>query len=196
MRIRPNVRQANVYAAQVPGMGHGACSPQVSSSGRAPSGYPKKREQGQIPMSRQPLLPREAYRYWQRIETLWADNDVYGHVNNTVHYRWFDTVVNTWLIDAGLLDPVNGNPIGLVVETGCRFTGSITFPEPVGIGLLVEKLGNSSVTYRLGIFRSGVDEAAAEGHFTHVYVDRESRRPVPIPPDWRGKLMTLQRNQN
>lgn len=142
-------------------------------------------------MSRQPLLPRHAYRHWHRIETLWADNDVYGHVNNTVHYRWFDTVVNSWLIDAGLLDPANGNPIGLVVETGCRYAGSVTFPEPVDIGLLIVKLGSSSVTYRLGVFRAGSDEAAAEGHFTHVYVDRDTRRPVPIPEDWRNRLTGL-----
>jgi len=142
-------------------------------------------------MSRQPLLPKDAYRHWHRIETLWADNDVYGHVNNTVHYRWFDTVVNTWLIDAGLLDPVNGNPIGLVVETGCRYAGSVTFPEPVDVGLLISKLGSSSVTYRLGVFRTGFDVAAAEGHFTHVYVDRDTRRPVSIPEDWREKLTGL-----
>jgi acyl-CoA thioester hydrolase len=141
--------------------------------------------------SRKPLLPRSAYRHWHRIETLWADNDVYGHVNNTVHYRWFDTVVNSWLIEAGLLDIENGNPIGLVVETGCRYAASISFPEAVEVGLVIERLGSSSVTYRLGIFPEGSSEVAAEGHFTHVYVDRDSRRPVPLPEAWRATLNGL-----
>jgi len=141
-------------------------------------------------MSRTALLSREAYRHWHRIETLWADNDVYGHVNNAVHYRWFDTVVNAWLVSGGLLDPQGGNPIGLVVETGCRYAASVSFPDAVEIGLAVEKLGNSSVTYRLGVFAEGGESAAAEGHFTHVYVDRETRLPVPIPDAWRERLET------
>lgn len=142
-------------------------------------------------MSRAPLHTRSAYAHWHRLQTQWADNDVYGHVNNTVHYRWFDTVVNTWLIEAGLLDIEHGNPIGLVVETGCRYAASLTFPEAVEVGLAVERLGGSSVTYRLGVFAAGAEEPAAQGHFTHVYVDRDSRRPVPVPEAWRGKLMGL-----
>lgn len=141
--------------------------------------------------SRKPFLPRGAYRHWHRIETLWADNDVYGHVNNTVHYRWFDTVVNAWLIDAGLLDIENGNPIGLVVETGCRYAASVSFPGAVEVGLVIERLGSSSVSYRLGVFVEGSDQVAAEGHFTHVYVDRKSRRPVPLPETWRARLTPL-----
>ncbi len=142
-------------------------------------------------MSRLPLLDRGAYCHWQRIETLWADNDVYGHVNNAVHYRWFDTVVNTWLVNAGLLDIDQGNPIGLVVETGCRYANSITFPAAVNIGLRIEKIGNSSVSYQMGIFVEGETEAAAQGHFTHVYVDRVSRRPVPLPKAWRERMQEL-----
>ena len=142
-------------------------------------------------MTREALSPREAYRHWHRIETLWADNDVYGHVNNTVHYRWFDTVVNTWLIGAGLLDIERGNPIGLVVETGCRYAASVTFPEAVEIGLRILRLGSSSVTYQLGVFAEGSGDAAAQGHFTHVYVDRDSRRPVPLPEAWRETLSAL-----
>ena len=138
-----------------------------------------------------PLAPRSSYRHWHRIETLWADNDVYGHVNNTVHYRWFDTVVNAWLVARGLLDIEHGNPIGLVVETGCRYAQSISFPEAVEIGLAVTRLGGSSVTYRLGVFAEDVVEAAAQGHFTHVYVDRASRRPVPVPDAWRAVLSEL-----
>ena len=92
-------------------------------------------------MARAQLHSRETYRHWHRIETLWADNDVYGHVNNTVHYRWFDTVVNRWLIAAGLLNPVHGNPIGLVAETGCRYAESVSFPDAIDIGLAIDHLG-------------------------------------------------------
>jgi acyl-CoA thioester hydrolase len=135
---------------------------------------------------------REAYKVWREIATRWADNDVYGHVNNTVHYAWFDTAVNGWLIEAGLLDIEKGDPIGLVVETGCRYAAPLTYPEPVEIGLAVARLGTSSVTYRLGIFAKGSAEAAAEGHFTHVYVDRASRRSVALPAAWRERLEAIQ----
>ena len=142
-------------------------------------------------MSREALTGRGAYPVWREIATRWADNDAYGHVNNTVHYSWFDTVVNAWLIEAGLLDIAKGDPIGLVVETGCRYVRSLAYPEPVEIGLGVERLGGSSVTYRLGVFAKGAAEAAAEGHFTHVYVGRESRRAVPLPEAWRAKLGSI-----
>jgi acyl-CoA thioester hydrolase len=134
---------------------------------------------------------RDAYPVWREISTRWADNDAYGHVNNTVHYAWFDTAVNAWLIEAGLLDIAHGDPIGLVVETGCRYAASLTYPEPVEIGLAVERLGTSSVTYRLGVFAKGAEAAAAEGHFTHVYVDRMSRRPAALPASWRDKLEAI-----
>jgi acyl-CoA thioester hydrolase len=142
-------------------------------------------------MSRDPLHLRASYRHWHTIQTRWADNDVYGHVNNTIHYQWFDTVVNTWLIDNGLLDIERGNPIGLVVETGCRYALSLAFPQAVELGLALERLGGSSVTYRLGVFAQGSDEPAAQGHFTHVYVDRDTRRPVPLPESWRQTLSKL-----
>lgn len=145
-----------------------------------------------------PLLGRAAYPVWREIATRWSDNDVYGHVNNVVHYSWFDTAVNAWLIEAGLLDVERGDPIGLVVETGCRYAASLSYPEPVEIGLGVEKLGTSSVRYRIGVFAKGVAEAAAEGHFVHVYVGRESRRPVPLPDAWRSRLeaIRLQESSN
>ena len=145
-----------------------------------------------------PLLGRAAYPVWREIATRWSDNDVYGHVNNVVHYSWFDTAVNAWLIEAGLLDVDRGDPIGLVVETGCRYAASLSYPEPVEIGLGVEKLGTSSVRYRIGVFAKGVAEAAAEGHFVHVYVGRESRRPVPLPDAWRSRLeaIRLQESSN
>ena len=138
-----------------------------------------------------PMRGRAAYPVWREIATRWSDNDVYGHVNNVVHYSWFDTAVNAWLIEAGLLDVERGDPIGLVVETGCRYAASLSYPEPVEIGLGVEKLGTSSVRYRIGVFAKGVAEAAAEGHFVHVYVGRESRRPVPLPDAWRSRLEAI-----
>jgi acyl-CoA thioester hydrolase len=139
-------------------------------------------------VSRAPLRPRAAYRVWRDIGTRWADNDAYGHVNNVVYYGWFDTAVNAWLVEAGLLDIAAGDPIGLVVETGCRYAAPLAFPQQAQVGLAVATLGRSSVTYHLGVFAAGSDSAAAEGHFTHVYVDRASRRPVAVPDAWRAKL--------
>ena len=136
-------------------------------------------------MSRDPYKGRAAYKVWREIGTRWADNDAYGHVNNTVYYGWFDTAVNAWLIEAELLDIEQGDPIGLVVETGCRYAKSVTYPEPVDVGLAVDHVGTSSVRYRIGIFRKGDAEPAAEGHFVHVYVGRDSRRPASLPEAWR-----------
>jgi len=141
-------------------------------------------------LSRAPFRGREAYKVWREIGTRWSDNDAYGHVNNTVYYTWFDTAVNAWLIEVGLLDIANGDPIGLVVETGCRYARSVTYPEPVEIGLAVDHIGTSSVRYRLGVFCKGQSEPAAEGHFVHVYVGRENRKPVPVPERWREVLRT------
>jgi acyl-CoA thioester hydrolase len=140
---------------------------------------------------REPLRGREAYKVWRPITTRWADNDAYGHVNNTIYYAWFDTAVNAWLIEAGLLDIEHGDPIGLVVETGCRYARALSYPDPVEIGLGVETVGTSSVRYRLGVFRQGSDEAAAEGHFVHVYVDRTSRRPAALPETWRSAFEAI-----
>ena len=142
-------------------------------------------------MSRPPPRPRSDYRAWRTIPTRWADNDAYGHVNNVVHYAWFDTAVNAWLVEAGLLDIERGDPIGLVVETACRYFAPLSFPASVEVGMAVQRLGTSSVTYRLGIFADGRDDAAAEGEFTHVYVDRASRKPKPLPADWKVKLESL-----
>ena len=147
-------------------------------------------------MTRRALLGRSSYPTFRAVPTRWSDNDVYGHVNNIVYYGWFDTVVNAWLIEAGLLDVGTSDPIGLVVETGCRYARSLAFPQLVEIGLAVEQIGTSSVRYRLGVFGSGCDEAAAEGHFVHVYVDRKRRRPVPIPDRWRQRLESLSSNES
>jgi acyl-CoA thioester hydrolase len=137
-----------------------------------------------VSSGREPLRGRDAYRAWRPITTRWSDNDAYGHVNNTVYYGWFDTAVNAWLIEAGLLDIARGDPIGLVVETGCRYARPLAYPDPVEIGLAAESIGRSSVHYRLGVFAAGSAEAAAEGHFVHVYVDRATRRPAALPDSW------------
>lgn len=142
-------------------------------------------------MSRPAPLGREAYRHFTTITTRWADNDAYGHVNNTVYYEWFDTAVNRWLVGKGLLDIERGDPIGLVVQTGCSYFAPLAFPGDVEVGLAVERLGGSSVTYRIGVFAVSNNEPAAQGHFTHVYVGRESRRPASLPDEWRQKLETL-----
>ena len=142
-------------------------------------------------MSRADPRPRSEYRAWRTIPTRWADNDAYGHVNNVVHYAWFDTAVNAWLIEAGLLDVEQGDPIGLVVETRCRYFAPLSFPEVAEVGMAIVRLGTSSVTYRLGIFAEGQERAAAEGEFTHVYVDRMHRKPRSLPDAWRAKLETL-----
>ena len=139
-------------------------------------------------MTRAPLQGRDAYRAWRRMTTRWGDNDAYGHVNNTVYYQWFDSAVNAWLIEAGLLDLAAGDPIGLVVETGCRYARPLSYPVDVEVGLAVGHVGRSSVRYRIGVFGAGDEDAAAEGHFVHVYVGRESRRPVELPGAWRSML--------
>jgi acyl-CoA thioester hydrolase len=142
-------------------------------------------------VSREPLRGRASYRVWREIGTRWADNDVYGHVNNVVYYGWFDTTVNAWLIEQGLLDIAAGDPIGLVVETGCRYAHPLAFPETIEIGLSIAAVGKSSVRYNLGVFSENSSEAAAEGHFVHVYVGRESRRPVELPDAWRRTFETI-----
>jgi acyl-CoA thioester hydrolase len=142
-------------------------------------------------VSRPGPRPRDCYRHFTTITMRWADNDAYGHVNNTVHYQWFDSAVNAWLVDAGLLDIERGDPIGLVAETGCAYFAPLSFPGEVEVGIAVDRLGTTSVTYRLGIFGKGEAEPAAQGHFTHVYVERGSRRPVPLPGRWREAFAAL-----
>ncbi len=139
-------------------------------------------------MSRTPLRRADAYRASRPIPTRWMDNDVYGHVNNVVFYSWFDTAVNSHLLEAGLLTMDEGAIIGLVVDSQCRYARPIAFPETVIARLRVAHLGKSSVRYEIGLFTEGHEEAAAEGHFVHVYVDRASRRPVALPDEWRVAL--------
>ena len=134
---------------------------------------------------------RGDYRVFRPIPTRWMDNDAYGHVNNVVYYSWFDTAVNTYLIEAGVLDIAASPTVGVVIETGCTYFESVTYPETVEVGLAVTKLGRSSVTYAAGIFKQGGAFAAAQGHFVHVYVERATQRPVDIPGEVRPKLEAL-----
>lgn len=135
---------------------------------------------------------RGDYPHARAIATRWMDNDAYGHVNNVVHYSYFDTVVNEWLIRRGLLDVEKGEVIGLVVETGCHYFEPLTYPETVTVALRVAHVGNSSVRYEIALFGEGRERAAAQGHFVHVYVDRATRRPVALPESWRRALASLQ----
>jgi acyl-CoA thioester hydrolase len=143
------------------------------------------------PSHRKGLRPRSSYKHFSAITTRWMDNDAYGHINNVVYYSFFDTVVNRYLIEGGFLDIGGGEVIGLVVETACRYAQPIAFPEAVTAGLRVAHIGNSSVRYEVGLFRGGEEGAAAEGHFVHVYVDRQSRRPAPLPEALRRLLRPL-----
>ncbi len=127
--------------------------------------------------------PRSAYRHFSRITTRWNDNDAYGHVNNVVYYSYFDTAVNRYLIEAGVLDVLHGPVIGLVVETHCNYFAPLAFPQTVEAGMRVARLGATSVRYDIGLFGADEPLTAACGHFVHVYVDRQSRRPAALPPD-------------
>ena len=142
-------------------------------------------------MSRPPPATRAEFKVWRKATTRWADNDAYGHVNNTVYYEWFDSAVNAWMVDQGMLDIANGDPIALVVETRCTYAAPLAFPENVDVGLAVAQLGRSSIRYRIGIFAEGSESAAAEGDFVHVVVDRATRRPVELPVGWRVKLEAI-----
>lgn len=137
------------------------------------------------------LGKRSDYAAFRTITTRWMDNDVYQHVNNVIYYSFFDTAVNQMLVESGLLDFTNSPAIGLVIETQCRYHAPIAFPDIVHAGVRVAKLGNSSVRYEIGLFRNDEETAAAEGHFVHVYVDRETRRPVAISNDVRAFLAAL-----
>lgn len=140
---------------------------------------------------RQGPSERSAYKAFRAITTRWMDNDVYGHMNNVVHYSLFDTAVNGWLVEAGVLDFQAGKQVGLVVETGCRYFSELAFPDLVTAGLRVAKIGTSSVRYEIGLFRNEEQVAAAEGFFVHVYVDRAKRRPAPLAEELRLALERL-----
>lgn len=142
-------------------------------------------------MAEQPQHLRADYRHFQPITTRWHDNDIYGHVNNVVYYSYFDSAVNAYLIERGGLDIHEGEVVGFVVSSSCDYFASIAFPDVLDVGLRVGKLGNSSVQYELAIFKAGEAQACAAGRFVHVFVDRASNRPTPIPNNLRRALEAL-----
>ena len=143
------------------------------------------------PAERPKAWPRSHYRVFRDMGTRWMDNDVYGHVNNVVYYSWFDTAVNAHLIEQGALDIHQGAVIGFVVETQCNYFAPLAFPQTVQAGLRVAQMGRSSVRYEVGLFAQSSEIAAACGHFVHVYVDRTTQRPVPLPDTLKNTLETL-----
>jgi len=142
-------------------------------------------------MAEQPQHLRADYRHFQPITTRWHDNDIYGHVNNVVYYSYFDSAVNAYLIARGGLDIHEGEVVGFVVSSSCNYFASIAFPDVLEVGLRVGKLGNSSVQYELAIFKAGEAQACAAGRFVHVFVDRASNRPTPMPNGLRQALEAL-----
>lgn len=143
------------------------------------------------PAPRNQPPPRDDFRVFRPLATRWMDNDHYGHVNNVAYYSYFDTAVNGWLLDATGVDIRALPAIGLVVETGCRYFQPLSFPDALEIGLGIDRLGASSITYRLGVFRHGEPTAAAAGRFVHVYVDARTRRPTAIPAVIRDAASAL-----
>jgi acyl-CoA thioester hydrolase len=144
------------------------------------------------PSEKRPPGVRGDYRHFLDVPTRWADNDIYGHVNNVVYYAYFDTLVNRFLIEHGGLDIHSGPVIGIMAESGCRYLRAFTYPEIIQVGLRTGRLGRSSVRYELALFSPGEDAARAEGHMVHVFVDRVTQRPVEIPVHIRAALETLQ----
>jgi acyl-CoA thioester hydrolase len=143
------------------------------------------------------LTSRDFPVHWP-VLTRWTDNDMFGHLNNAVYYELFDTAINAWINTRSGIDPLTVSTLGVVAESGCRFFAEVGFPEPLAVGLAVARLGRTSVTYRLGVFRTDQPSApvAAVGHWVHVYVDRSSRRPVPIPDPIRALLTTAVGSEN
>ncbi|UCH40469.1 MAG: acyl-CoA thioesterase [Gammaproteobacteria bacterium] len=134
---------------------------------------------------------REDYRHFMIVTTRWMDNDVYGHINNVQYYSYFDTAVNRYLIDQGVLDIHRGEVIGLVVETHCNYFSSAAFPDDIEAGIRVAHLGRSSVRYEVGLFIEPEERAIAQGHFVHVYVDRQSQQPIQLPAALRAALSAI-----
>lgn len=143
--------------------------------------------------AKQAAQTRADYAHLSTITTRWMDNDVYGHVNNVTYYSYFDTAVNRYLIEAGVLDIHQGEVIGLVIETHCNYFAPLAFPRDVEAGIRVVHIGRSSVRYEIGLFEVGESSAAATGHFVHVYVDRLTRRPVALPEAFLNVLRGLHR---
>ena len=143
-------------------------------------------------MSKSALPTRADYKVFYPISTRWSDNDIYGHVNNVVYYSYFDTAANRYLIEEGGLDISDGRIVGYVVNSGCEYHAPITYPEQIEAGVRVDRLGNSSVQYGIAIFKEGEQQAAAHGHFVHVFVERALNQSVAIPQNLREALERLQ----
>jgi acyl-CoA thioester hydrolase len=147
-------------------------------------------------MPQKPQIRRDQYSHFSQLPTRWMDNDIYGHVNNALYYGFFDTAINQYLINEGGLDITAGKVIAMAAESQCQYLKALAFPEVIEVGLRVGKLGNSSVRYELAVFAQAESIAAAAGYFVHVFVDRETRRPVPIPESIRAALSRLIRSAN
>jgi len=139
-------------------------------------------------MSRPKPAERSAFSVFYPVPTRWADNDIYGHANNVVYYAWFDTVVNQFLIERGGMRPGEDTTVGFVVSSSCNYFAPVTYPQQLEIGLRIERLGNSSVTWELGVFLAGESHSRATGSFTHAFVDRTTNKSAPIPDDIRSAL--------
>ncbi|MFT4615449.1 MAG: acyl-CoA thioester hydrolase [Bacteroidia bacterium] len=142
-------------------------------------------------MSKAQVPARGDYKIFYPISTRWSDNDIYGHVNNVTYYSYFDTAANRYLIEEGGMDISDGTIVGFVVNSGCEYHSPITYPEAIEAGVRVDRLGSSSVQYGIAIFREGEEQAAAHGHFVHVFVERAENRSVPIPDSLRRALEKL-----
>lgn len=139
----------------------------------------------------QDLKQKSSYRWFNSITTRWMDNDQYGHVNNVTYYSYFDTATNKFLINQGGLDVQNGKQIGYIVDSHCQYYAPIAYPETITVGLSVERIGTSSVTYLLAIFKEGEEQASAQGSMTHVFVSRVTGKPEPIEAEMRAALESL-----
>lgn len=157
----------------------------------AAAGLQPKAPRESQPKAHRQVGSRADYRHFMALQTRWMDNDAYGHVNNVVYYSYFDTLLTSYLIEEGRLDVREGTVVGVAVESLCRFHRSFAFPDRIDGGLRVGRLGTSSVRYEIGLFGAGEDDARAEGHFVHVFVDRASQRPTPMPPAIRAAVERL-----
>ena len=147
-------------------------------------------------MESEKLMHRSDYSYFKNITTRWADNDIYGHINNVVYYSYFDTVANQYLIEFADFKPISNTIIGVVVHSNCTYIKAIAYPDKIEAGLTVKKLGRSSVTYGIGVFRQGESAACAYGEFVHVFVNRKNNLPMSIPTKIRESLQKILIDKN
>ena len=147
-------------------------------------------------MESEKLMHRSDYSFFKNITTRWADNDIYGHINNVIYYSYFDTVANQYLIEFADFNPISAPVIGVIVHSNCNYIKPIAYPDKIEAGLTVKKLGKSSVTYGIGIFRQGESAACAYGEFVHVFVNRKDNLPISIPTKIRESLQKILIDKN